>query len=52
MTLNDIEDTLKKLNYTTKRVTGSRVAIVTDKRQAAINHVLDIFKNENPTLNK
>lgn len=52
MTLNDIENTLTKLGYTTKRVTGSRVAIVTDKRQAAINHVLDIFKNENPTLDK
>lgn len=52
MTLNDIEDTLKNLNYTTKRVTGSRVAIVTDKRQAAINHALQIFKKDSPTLDK
>ena len=50
MTLNDIENALKGLGYTLKRVTGSRVAIVTDKRQAAIDHVMEIFKNEKPQL--
>tara|TARA_R110000822_G_scaffold14082_12_gene49699 strand:+ start:1398 stop:2363 length:966 start_codon:yes stop_codon:yes gene_type:complete len=52
MTLNDIENTLKGLGYTLKRVTGSRVAIVTDKRQAAINHVMEIFKNDKPQLTR
>lgn len=52
MTLNDIENTLKGVGYTLKRVTGSRVAIVTDKRQAAIDHVMEIFKNNGPVLVK
>lgn len=52
MTLNDIENTLTGLNYTLKRVTGTRVAIVTDKRQAAIDHVLEIFKNQKAVLIK
>ena len=47
-TITDIENTLKGLGYTTKKVTQSRVAIVTDKRQEAINHVLEIFKNNSP----
>ena len=52
MTLNDIENTLTGVGYTLKRVTGSRVAIVTDKRQAAIDHVMQIFKNNNPQIVK
>lgn len=52
MTLNNVESTLNGLGYSTKRVTGSRIAIVTDRRQAAINHVMEVYKNQNPTLNK
>jgi len=47
-TITDIENTLKILGYTTKKVTQSRIAIVTDKRQEAINHVLEVFKNNIP----
>jgi hypothetical protein len=50
MTLNDIENALGGLGYTLKRVTNSRVAIVTDKRQAAMDHVMEIFKNQKPQL--
>ena len=52
MTISDVQKTLESLGYTTKLVTRSRIAIVTDKRQAAINHVQEIYKTFSPRLLK
>lgn len=52
MTISDVQKTLESLGYTTKLVTKSRIAIVTDKRQAALNHVQEIYKTVRPRVLK
>lgn len=50
--INDIQKTLETLGYQTKLVTKNRIAIVTDKRQAALNHVQEIYKTLKPKVLK
>jgi len=52
MTIGEVQKTLESLGYTTKLVTKTRIAIVTDKRQAALNHVQEIYKTLSPKLLK
>lgn len=52
MKIEDIESKLKSLGYEFKRMTQTRVAVVTDKRQDAINKVLEVFKSDKPRLVK
>lgn len=52
MTISDVQKTLESLGYTTKLVTKTRIAIVTDKRQAALNHVQEIYKTLSPKILK
>lgn len=50
MTVNDVKKTLESFGYETKTVTRSRIAIVTDKRQAALDDVLEIYKKIRPRI--
>lgn len=52
MNANEVKNTLVGHGYITKDVTRSRIAIVTDKRQAALDHAMEIFKKHNPRLVK
>lgn len=45
MNYSEVEKTLYSLGYTTKQVTKSRIAIITDRRSDAINNVLKQFKD-------
>lgn len=50
MNIEDLELELTNLNYTVKRKTRNRVAVITDKRQDAIDNILDSMKHCNPTM--
>ena len=52
MKIEDIEARLRQLGYKTKLMTKTRVAVITDKRQDALNKILKDFKRLKAVLNK
>lgn len=48
--IEDIELELTNLNYTVKRKTRNRVAVITDQRQFAIDNILDAMKDCKPSV--
>jgi len=52
MKITDIETKLKDLGYTFKRMTNTRVAIITEKREQALDQVVKTFKSSQARLLK
>jgi hypothetical protein len=52
MTIDSLKKELESFGYSTKPITRTRIAIVTDRRQAALSHAQEIFKRMNPKLLK
>jgi len=50
----EVVSVLDSLGYETRSVlrSGNRIAIVTDRRSDALNRVMDIFSDHNPTLDR